>query len=201
MKLDTFVNKLLHLFEITKVKTSKKVVYLTFDDGPEEGITEFILEELSKYRFSATFFCRGDNALKYPNLVDSIKKSGHSIGNHGYSHLHGFKTDANSYIKDLKKADDILSTRLLRPPYGVLKFSQFIRLYRKFKIIHWSTLSYDWNIEGFDVEESFASLVQNTKPGSIVLLHFCNKHSSNTRQILPLYCEWLYSNGWISEAL
>ena len=57
MSLHLYINKALHLFELMRVRTKRRVVYLTFDDGPDDGITEFVLNELKKYNAKATFFC------------------------------------------------------------------------------------------------------------------------------------------------
>ena len=89
-RITLFINRFLHLFEIRRIKTKEKLIYLTFDDGPEPDITEFVLNELQKYGAKATFFCCGDNAEKYPELLGRIRNEGHSIGNHTYSHINSF---------------------------------------------------------------------------------------------------------------
>ena len=60
-------------------------VYLTFDDGPTPGVTEWILDQLAEYDAKATFFCLGKNAEQYPHLYRMIVDAGHAIGNHTYS--------------------------------------------------------------------------------------------------------------------
>ncbi|MDP5139797.1 MAG: polysaccharide deacetylase family protein, partial [Spirosomaceae bacterium] len=55
-----------------KIKTSEKVIYLTFDDGPIPEVTEFVLEQLALYKAKATFFCIGDNVRKYPDIFQKI---------------------------------------------------------------------------------------------------------------------------------
>ena len=62
----------------------KNSIYLTFDDGPEQGITEFILDELSKYNVKGTFFCCGENCEKHPELMKRIKEEGHTVANHTF---------------------------------------------------------------------------------------------------------------------
>ena len=85
----SFQNLILRKFYyINKIATKNKHVYLTFDDGPEAGICEFVLDELAKYGFKATFFCRGDNAENNYKLLERIISEGHAIGNHTFSHLH-----------------------------------------------------------------------------------------------------------------
>lgn len=74
--INKIINRFLKKFQISRIDTPEKVIYLTFDDGPEPVICEFVLEELSKYGFTATFFCRGDNAEKNPLLLRKIVDMG-----------------------------------------------------------------------------------------------------------------------------
>ena len=87
MLVKRIINKIIQQFEVKSIPTKEKVVYLTFDDGPEPSILDFVLSELDKYSFKATFFCRGDNAERYPHLLELLQQKGHSIGNHTFSHL------------------------------------------------------------------------------------------------------------------
>ena len=64
-------------------------VFLTFDDGPTESLTEWILDYLKAENIQATFFCVGENVKKLPELLDRITADGHSIGNHTMSHEKG----------------------------------------------------------------------------------------------------------------
>ena len=73
------INHILKRFQYKRIPNNNNAVFLTFDDGPEPGITEFVLDELAKYNFKATFFCRGDNVEKYPELLNRIKKDGHAM--------------------------------------------------------------------------------------------------------------------------
>ena len=70
-----------------KGRLQENAIYLTFDDGPEPGITEFVLDELAKHKAKATFFCAGKNIEKYPELLRRILAESHSIGSHTYSHI------------------------------------------------------------------------------------------------------------------
>src|SRR5437879_3716089 len=115
-------------------------IYLTFDDGPIPIVTPFVLNILRQYNAKATFFCIGDNVNKHPDVFEQVKKGGHSIGNHTFNHLKGWKTDDKIYADNFFKADELLRTDLFRPPYGRIKRSQ-IRLIKKAKpninIIMW----------------------------------------------------------------
>lgn len=186
---------------ISKITQSDKVVYLTFDDGPEPSITEFVLDELNKYAFKATFFCRGDNAEKYSYLLNTIKGNGHTIANHTYSHIHSFDVSLRYYVRDVHKCDFILNTRLFRPPHGSLTFLSWLRLRKKYDIYFWSLNSGDCDMSRFDYHNSINRLKKNTVSGDIVLFHFCLKHENETRKILPEYLRWLSENGYKSDKL
>ena len=187
------INKFIHLFEVRRIKTNGRTVYLTFDDGPEPDIIEFVLEELSKYGFKATFFCFCVNAEKYPELLSLIKKEEHAIGNHTYSHLNGLNTPSSSYVKDVIKANSFLSTNLFRPPRGCLRISSFLKisLGLKMKVIHWSLSSGDYDLDAFDLQKSINILIKNTTPGDVVLFHSCKRHEKETKLLLPQYLRWL----------
>ena len=175
--------------------TDEAVVFLTFDDGPEPGITEFVLEELNKYGFKATFFCRGDNAENNKELMTMIIEKGHSIGNHTYSHLHAYNVSAKTYIDDVNKADSFLHTSLFRPPHGSLTLRTWWKLKNR-KIVFWSLNSEDSSMGHFNYEHAIKLLKSNTKAGDVVLFHFCHKHESESRQILPVYLKWLSDNDY-----
>ena len=201
MDTNIYVNRILHVFEVMRIRTKEKVVYLTFDDGPEDEIAEFVLGNLKKYDAKATFFCRGDNAQNHPDLLQKIIDEGHSIGNHTYSHLNSFYTPNNIYVSDVFKADSYLKSRLFRPPHGCIKLGAFLRLCRKFKIVYWSLLSGDAEKERMNLESTMNRLKSTTRKGDVVLFHFCKLHEKETRQILPLYLEWLFVNGYKCEKL
>ena len=201
--LRVLVNKVLHLFEVRTIKTNENVVYLTFDDGPEPGIVEFILDELAKYNFKATFFCRGDNAEKYLVLFHEVRKLGHSIGNHTYSHLSGITSSSHDFINDVKKANAILNASLFRPPRGFLRLRAYLYIVfiLKMRVVHWSLSSNDYDLDNFNLEDAILNLQQKTKPGDIVLFHSCGRHAVETKKLLPVYLNWLKEHKYKSYSL
>ena len=86
-----------------------KEVYLTFDDGPHPKITEWVLNLLKKHNATATFFCVGDNVLKYPKIFNELIQQNHSIGNHTFDHLNGWKSSNEDYLNSVLKAEEIIS--------------------------------------------------------------------------------------------
>ena len=196
-----YINKFLHLFEVMRVSTNDKVVYLTFDDGPEKGITEFVVSCLDKYAYKATFFCKGENAINNKEQYSMLLEGGHSIGNHTYSHINGFDYDSTSYLSDVDKADRILNTHLFRPPWGSITLSQFLKIRKRYRIIYWSLLSGDTLFDKLDVNTNLERLKTTTRKGDVILFHCCKKHEKETKLILPTYLDWLFENGFQSKGL
>ncbi len=126
---------------IWRLPSSQQKVYLTFDDGPIPEVTEWVLAELKKYNAKATFFCIGDNIKKHPEVFKSVVENGHSIGNHTFNHLNGWKTSTEKYIENTKQCfstNNLQPTthNLFRPPYGKIKPSQSKKLRKMgYKII------------------------------------------------------------------
>ena len=87
-----FFLPLLYPSLIWKMPSERKELYLTFDDGPVTGPTEFALETLRKFDARATFFCIGENISRHRHVFNQIIDHGHSIGNHTFNHLNGWKT-------------------------------------------------------------------------------------------------------------
>ena len=89
--------------------SAKKDIYLTFDDGPHSEITDWVLHLLKNYNASATFFCVGDNIKKYPKTYNELILQNHSIGNHTFDHLNGWKTSNKDYQNSVLKAEELIS--------------------------------------------------------------------------------------------
>jgi peptidoglycan-N-acetylglucosamine deacetylase len=178
--------KLIYPKAIWKINTSEKIIYLTFDDGPIPGLTEWVLDELKKYNAKATFFCVGANILKNPTIFERIALEGHRVANHTMFHPKGFKTKNLDYLKEVNQCKELVKNDLFRPPYGQLKRSQYKALLDKgFKIIFWDVISYDY--EKINEKACLNNVIRNTKPGSIVLFHDNYKAEKNLRYSLPLY--------------
>ena len=158
--------------------TADKILYLTFDDGPDPDSTPRLIDILDKYNIKGVFFCDGRAARKYPDLISKIKSCGHVIGNHGYNHLNGWKTSLTRYISDVTKASPYTSESLFRPPYGRLRFNQFSKLRKTFKIVFWDIMIYDFD-SSFDTEKLLTIIKKKIRPGSVIVLHDTHKSSAN----------------------
>ena len=181
-------------------KRDKKILYLTFDDGPYNMLSPFILDELKKYKAKATFFYLGSKAEKYPQLIKRCKDENHQIGNHTYSHPNGWKSKNNEYYQDIEKANKLINSNLFRPPYGRIKPSQINHLKKYYKIIMWDILSWDFD-KKTSPEECYNNIIKNTKSGSIIVLHENEKSAKTVKEVLPKILSYFSSQGFKFEKL
>ncbi len=188
-----FFSGFLYPDALFRIKTRNKILYLTFDDGPDPGSTPALLTILEKHNVKALFFCTGQAVEKYPELVYEIKNKGHLVGNHGYAHLDGWKTSDNDYLTDINKAADLTSGTLFRPPYGRLRISQYRHLKKSFKIIFWDIMPYDFD-SGFTPSASIKLLKKKIRPGSIIVLH--DSPDSNCKYFLEEFIETSINSGY-----
>lgn len=163
-------------------------VFLTFDDGPTPGVTEWILATLKRYDAKATFFVLGKNAEMYPDLHQRIIDEGHKIGNHTYSHQKGWGMPLEKYIEDVDFADDILHTDLFRPPYARVTPSQMRAVGQRYKIIMWNILSRDY-ARTVTPMECWRGVKKHIAPGSIIAFHDSDKSFRNMSYALPRVLE------------
>ena len=163
-------------------------VFLTFDDGPTPGVTEWILSTLRRYDAKATFFVLGKNAEMYPDLYQRILDEGHKIGNHTYSHQKGWGMSLERYIEDVDLAAGILHTELFRPPYAHVTPSQMRAVGQRYKIIMWNILSRDYSF-ALSPEQCAHGVVKYIEPGSIICFHDSDKSFRNMSYALPRVLE------------
>lgn len=169
---------------IWKIKTKEKQLFLTFDDGPIPGLTEWVLDELKKHNIKATFFCVGDNIHKHPAIFERILREGHVVANHTYNHLKGFKSKTTDYMMNTSKCEELTKSKLFRPPYGQLKRPQYKQLLQTgYKIVMWDVISYDY--ENISPEACFNNVKNNSVEGSIILFHDNIKAEKNLKYTLP----------------
>lgn len=184
---------------IWNIDSKEKTLYLTFDDGPTPEITDWVLECLKKHNAKATFFCIGKNIEQYPDIYQNIIKNGHTIGNHTFNHLKGWKTTVDSYLTDVIQTQDILNIqnqKLFRPPYGRMKPKQAKLLIDKgFQIVMWSVLSVDWAKNVSEIQ-CHKNVVDNAISGDIVVFHDSVKASRNLQYTLPKVLEYYVNLGY-----
>ena len=145
-------------------------IHLSFDDGPHPESTPLLLEFLKENRISASFFCVGKQAERFPELISQIKDEGHTLGNHSYSHISGWKSGTKKYVEDVFKADQYINSVLFRPPYGRILPGQLKQLNKKFKCIMWTEMPGDFD-PAMSEEKLKKQAQKPLKDGSIVVLH------------------------------
>ena len=181
--------------------TKHKRIYLSFDDGPHPIITNFVLDTLKENGIKATFFCIGDNVLKYPETFERIVKEQHSIGNHTHNHLNGWKSDNIQYYKNILQAAKHIPSKLFRPPYGKIKPTQANYLLKRgWRIIMWNSLSadFDTSIDGITCFNNVKSTMKN---GSIVVFHDSEKAFDRMKIALPLLIQYCREQHYEIRAL
>lgn len=187
-----------------RMPAKEKVIYLTFDDGPHPEATPFVLAALKKYNAKASFFCIGNNVLKHAPIYESILQAGHTVGNHTYDHLNGWKTETSVYIENIKDAATLIDSPLFRPPYGRITKRQIKALKQSEtlpnQIIMWDVLSGDFDLH-LSGETCARNVIQNTVPGSIIVFHDSQKAWDRMSIALPLVLEYFSSLGYRMEAL
>ena len=180
---------------VWRLNPNEKVIYLTFDDGPNPVVTPQVLSLLEDYGVKATFFCIGDNVSKYPELFDELSAKGHAIGNHTFNHLRGFDTPTNEYVENVLKADSLIGSRLFRPPHGRIKLGQFRILKKEFKVIMWDIISYDYN-KKISPETIMREIRLKSRNGSIVVFHDSLKAEKNVLAVLPQALKFWHDSGY-----
>jgi peptidoglycan/xylan/chitin deacetylase (PgdA/CDA1 family) len=159
-------------------------IYLTFDDGPTPGVTEWILHTLDRYDAKATFFVLGKNVELYPDLYQMILDKGHKIGNHTYSHQKGWAMSTERYIEDVDLAGDMLHTELFRPPYARITRTQLQQIAQRYRIVMWNVLSRDYN-RHLSPKKCLRETIRGLRGGDIISLHDSAKSFKNTSYVLP----------------
>lgn len=159
-------------------------VFLTFDDGPTPGITEWILSTLDKYDAKATFFLLGRNVELYPDLYQKILDGGHAVGNHTYSHQRGWNMSLERYVEDVEFASTYINSNLFRPPYALITPSQARFLGRRHKLVMWDVLSRDYSNK-VSPKGCLQNVTKYLAAGSVVVFHDSEKSFRNMSYALP----------------
>ena len=181
---------------VFRIKTYEKILYLTFDDGPDPESTPELLDILNNNNVKALFFCNGRAAEKFPELINKIRETGHLVGNHGYSHLNGWRTSQEKYCEDVNRASRLTSGNLFRPPYGRLTINQYKELSKSFTIFFWDIMPYDFD-RSFGSERSLNVLNKKLRPGSIIVLH--DTSASTCRTFFKDFIDKSISEGYKFE--
>lgn len=186
---------------ITHINTDKKLIALTFDDGPFPPYTDSILRILREQEIHASFFVIGKNAWLHPDLIKQIYREGHEIGNHSWSHK-SLVWKSPYYIREeIEKTDSILRKLgykkeiAFRAPFGE-KFIVLPWVLSKMhkKHILFDVLANDWESPG--VEAIVNKVMSQVKPGSIIILHDGDSERKQTVEALAIIIPKLKDLGY-----
>ncbi len=208
-------------WRITKSSDQLKHIYLTFDDGPIPEITDWVLKTLDEFEAKATFFCVGDNIKNHPEEFQNILNKNHSIGNHTFNQLNGWRTNTKKYLDNVKKTEEIIEMtytillpsekdlgrdnqkkpKIFRPPYGKIRTSQKRALLKKgYQIIMWDVLSADFN-QNISKEKCLKNVVKSVENGSIIVFHDSIKAFEKLQYVLPKTLTYLIEEGYMFKKL
>ncbi|MFL6130669.1 MAG: polysaccharide deacetylase family protein [Mycobacteriales bacterium] len=176
------------------------VVALTFDDGPHPPYTGQVLDVLDRYGVPATFFCVGLNACELPGEISRITAAGHAVANHTWSHAYlpdlardGLREQVGRTSQTLERAAG-RPVALFRPPYGS-RTPEVVGWLgdEKLTTVLWDVEAADWALPGADVIAR--RVLDQVRPGSVILLHDGGGDRSQTAAALPSIIEGVRARG------
>lgn len=188
--------------------TDKKIVYLTFDDGPCSTTNVKVLDVLKKYNVKATFFLVGGQIDGNEDVVRRIHKEGHSIGSHSYTHNYKkIYSNDDVFIKEMvdtkEKLKDVLGfyPTLLRFPggsYKHLSHSMLEKLHKnQFKVFDWNVDTKDGMYPNLAPSKILANAKKCIKDcDSLIVLMHCNSANGNTAKALPSIIGYYKNEGF-----
>jgi peptidoglycan/xylan/chitin deacetylase (PgdA/CDA1 family) len=181
-------------------------LFLTFDDGPTPGVTDWVLDVLAAYDARATFFMVGNNVRKNPALARRVVQQGHTVGNHTYHHLNGWKTPVREYLSEIARTDAVIhevtgvQPRLFRPPYGKCHPGAWKHILENHEIVLWDVLPGDWDSR-VTIAQLHRRVATNARAGSIVVLHDSLKCATKLKATLPGLLQHFSEEGLSFKAL
>lgn len=192
---------------VDHIDTDKKVVYLTFDDGPTKN-TGRILKTLEELNVKASFFLIGQSIEENPVLTQQIVDAGHDIGNHSYSHPRLIFRSLNSIKNEVDQTNTLIKNAgyhreiFFRPPYG-----------KKFLLLPWylnqigqTTVMWTLEPDSFaeinkDADSMAQYVIDNVSDGAIILLHPMNDDTDKTLDAIKKIVSSLRDSGYSFERL
>lgn len=181
--------------------TNQPQIALTFDDGPNTFYTPQILAVLQKYHVHATFFCIGRQVQAYPYLVQQETLDGDIVGDHTWNHPDLTRLAPAAVEMQLSEASDAIlqatgeKPTLFRPPYGAIDETvNNVALKLGMTSILWSVDPQDWARPGTNV--IIQRVLNNTRNGSIILMHDGGGNRMQTLQALPTIITILRQRGF-----
>ena len=183
--------------ETWNLNPSGKVIYLTFDDGPQQVYTPKVLSVLAKYHAKATFFVLGREVAAHPELVAQTRRAGHRIGNHTWDHPMLTKLSATRLRQEIASG---VRSKCFRPPFRDTNASvaAVAAQYGQRQVL-WDVDTKDWSKPGTDKIER--ALLRGARPGAIILMHDGGGNRSETVAALDRALPQLIAQGYTFRAL
>lgn len=199
---------------VWQIPDEENSLYLTFDDGPTPDITDWVLYQLEQYRAKATFFCLGEQAEQYPELLQKTISLGHSVGNHTFSHVRGWQTPLLQYAEEVAACAALVPSGLFRPPYGsitpkqaryLLQHPHICKLTQAPRIIMWSAISADWK-KALPWQVCLNNVLKNvptraSKNSPIVVFHDSVNAFKNLKEVLPRVLAHYADKGMVFKSI
>lgn len=163
---------------ISRVETDERVVALTFDDGPTDSDADAVLDVLSDRGVPATFYVNGKDVEGNASAMRRIIEDGHEIGNHTWSHRRMAFVSPSTVAEEIEPTDDAIRATgydgplTFRPPHGQKLLTLPLYLARHDRLtVTWDVAYEDWSGNPQSSDDIIDATVENTQPGSIILLH------------------------------
>ena len=178
--------------------TSKKVIYLTFDCGYENGFTEPILDALKKHNAPAAFFVVGNMIESAPDIIRRMAEDGHIVGNHTFHHPDmSAISDPAAFRQELEELSALYKETtgeemplFYRPPQGKYSVDNLKMAHELgYKTVFWSLAYVDWYVDDQPTaEEAYSKLLPRIHDGAIILLHSTSR--TNAEILDDLLTKW-----------
>lgn len=182
-------------FRIPSAKKGEKQIFLTFDDGPIPEVTPWVLDILDRYGVKATFFMVGQNVERHPELLEEVRRRGHSVGNHTLHHIQGASATTMRYMRDAAEGAALTGSDLFRPPHGWLRPRQLMALRKHYRVIMYDLVTRDYS-KRVTSRRVVENVKRFTRDGSIIVFHDSLKSLPRLKEALPEALEWLKAEGY-----
>ncbi len=170
-------------------------MYITFDDGPIPEATPWVLDTLDRFGVKATFFMVGQNVERHPELLDEVRRRGHSVGNHTLHHIQGASATTMRYMRDAAEGASLTGSALFRPPHGWLRPRQLMALKKHYRVIMYDLVTRDYS-RHMTEEDVVGNVKKYARDGSIIVFHDSLKSIERLRTALPESLSWLRDQGY-----
>lgn len=185
-----------------------KIVYLTFDDGPDPVWTPQVLALLNRYHATGTFYMLGKNANTYPEVVLQVAENGHFLANHSYNHFDLTTVGWDFFYLEVHDTEQALRDALadrpdlanqvalcLRPPYGQANDAIYASARNMgYAISMWSLDTKDWASD--DSDDVLRAVLEKVEPNKVILMHDGGENRTITINALALILHELTLQGY-----